>query len=358
MKKTLLSIMAVSALGIAGTKAQSPITLTSVDLAYVGKEIKQASDTIPDASITPGTAGTNQTWSFGLLAQHTVDTLVFTNPNWTAAGNDFPGSTVAVQDANGAYIYINNSFAGATVLGFSADIGTGNPVSIKSTPPEIMMNWPSSYNSNFSQNFESKATFYYGQDPGIGFTVDSVRIKQTVTKIDSIDAWGSVTTPLGTYNTLRVKDWRRSIDSVDIYIAAFGGWMPAQQTDDTTMMYQWWTNGIGFPLVEMDVTLTGDTVTGARWLKAIPSNTSINEHAVEVKAYPNPATDAVTFEMGIAEAAFITIYDAAGRLLESVNVTGKTTVINTSALATGSYMYTITGTNGKTLSRGNFNVVK
>lgn len=350
--------MAFAGFGLTGVMAQNPITLTSIDIAYVGKEIKQAMDSVPAATIVPGPAGTNQTWNFSNMAQHTVDTMVFTNPNWTAAAGDFPSATVAVVDGNGTTVYINNSFTSATMLGVYTDPGTGNYVAIKTNPAEVMMNWPATYGSNFSQNFVSQATFYYGQDPGIGITIDSIRLKQTVHKIDTIDAWGSVTTPLGTYDALRVKDWRHTIDSLDVYAQMLGGWMNAGTNEDTTIMYQWWANGVGFPLVEIDVTAMGDTVMEARWLKAIPSSTSINEHAVEVNTYPNPATNAITFETGVAQAAFITIYDAAGRKLESVNVAGKATVVNTSALAAGMYLYSITGVNGQELSRGNFNVVK
>lgn len=356
MKKIIFSVIA---LGLsAAAMAQNPITLTSVDIAYIGKEVKQATDSMPAATIVPGAAGTNLTWNFSNMAQHTVDTLVFTNPNWTAAASDFPSATVAVSESSGSTVYINNSFTSATILGIYTDPGLGTPVPIKTTPPEILMNWPATYGSNFSQNFENKSTFYYGQDPGIGFTIDSVRLKQTVTKIDSIDAWGSMTTPLGTYDVLRVKEWRHTIDSVDFYVQMFGGWVPAFQNEDTTMMYQWWANNVGFPLVEVDVTITGDTVTEARWLKAIPSSTSINEQTVEVSIYPNPATNSVTFETGLSGAAFITVYDAAGRRMESVSVKTKSTSVNTSSFAPGMYLYSITGVNGQELSRGNFNVVR
>jgi hypothetical protein len=244
------------------------------------------------------------------------------------------------------------------VLGYYGDPGTGSPVAFKSTPPEVMINWPSTYGSNFSQNYNTEATFYYGQDPGIGFTIDSIRFKQTVTKIDSVDAWGSLTTPLGTYNSVRVKDWKHTIDTIDVYIQMLGGWMNAAVEEDTTLIYQWWANGLGFTLAEIDVDDQTGAVTGARWLKAVPSPTSINEYAVKVLTYPNPATDALTFEMGTAEAAFINIYDATGREIESVNVKDRTTVVNTSALATGLYLYSITGADRRELSRGNFHVVK
>jgi hypothetical protein len=82
MKRSILSIMAVAALGITGANAQSAITLNTTDLAYIGKVVKQASDTMPGSSIVPGPAGTNQTWNFSALMQHSVDTLTFTNPNW------------------------------------------------------------------------------------------------------------------------------------------------------------------------------------------------------------------------------------------------------------------------------------
>lgn len=203
MKKLVLSAIALASVC---WNASAQITLTASDLGSIGDQVEQAFDTLPPAAIVPGPAGTNQVWNFNNLAQHYVQTMTFSNPNWNANNQDFPGANLAIVDANGGVAYINNSGTSATALGFAGDpAGIGNTISVKNNPAEILMNWPAAYGSNFMQNFRSTAKFYYGQDPGTGFTVDSVRLTSNVTKYDTLDAWGSLTTPLATYNALVLK---------------------------------------------------------------------------------------------------------------------------------------------------------
>jgi hypothetical protein len=357
MKKIVTLITAVVSMGWFSASAQ--ITLTSADLAYIGKQVQEATDTtFTAATMMPGAAGTNLTWNFSTLGQDVADTLTFTNPNWTPNGADFPGSTVAVEQ-DGIHIYFQNG-SGARILGFAGDlIGTGDVISLVNTPGEIVANWPTTYNSNWVNNFRGFTQFYYGQDPGIGFTVDSIRVKRYVMEADTFDAWGSVTTPLGTFNSIRVKEYQHIIDSVDFYIQMFGGWAPFIQQMDSTMMYSWWANGVGFPLITMDMDIPNDTVSSVRWLKATPSSTGLNEVAgLQVSTYPNPATDAVTFEMDNSSAAIITLYSMQGQKLEAAEVKSNKTIVSTAKWPTGVYFYSVSDKAGKELQRGNFNVVR
>lgn len=355
MKRTLLTAACIAS----AFCASAQITLTASDLGYVGLQIQQAHDTLPPTGIMPGPSGTGQTWNFGNVSQDFVDTLTFSNPAWTANGADFPSATVCIIDGSGANAYVINTSSGATAVGFAADLlGTGTPVSATNTPPEILMNWPTTFGSDFMQTFVTHAQFYYGQDPGVGFTIDSVRVNSTVTKIDSMNASGSLTTPLGTFNTLRVKEFRRQFDTIDIYVQPFG-WQNAAFTQmDSTLNYSWWANSIGYMLMQFNMDIPNDTVSSIVWLKATPTNTGIDELAAgEVPAYPNPASSSISFAAG-ANAAYISIYDVTGRKLETLDVSSAITMADVSSFAEGAYFYAVYDKAGTLLNRSRFNVVK
>lgn len=85
-----------------------------------------------------------------------------------------------------------------------------------------------------------------------------------------------------------------------------------------------------------------------------------------VTLFPNPAVDHVTISVDALEsAASVIAYDAAGKAVASASLTAptngtnnKTGKINTSALSSGLYSYSIIDTNGNSLRSGKFSVVK
>jgi hypothetical protein len=355
IKKLLTTSFAIAAC----FTANAQITLTSADLGSIGDQVQQAVDTLPASTLSPGSAGTNQTWNFSGLAQHIVETVTFSNPNWNANSQDFPNANLAVVDPSGGVAYMNNSATSATALGFSGDLtGSGNPISAHNNPPELLMNWPATYGSNFTQNFRTTATFYYGQDPGIGFTVDSVRYTQNVTKYDSIDAWGSITTPLSTYNVLRMEEFRRTYDTIDMY--AFGFWQNAAYTImDSTLTYSWWTNNMDFSIVQLNMDIANNTVTRATWTKANPTPSGMNDLSSNgTTLYPNPANNAVTININNSGAENISIYDIAGKKLSTIAVNSNMMKIDVSAMSAGVYFYAVTAQDGTVLHRSTFTVSK
>ncbi len=140
MKKLLLLLCAPFL--FLAANAQSPITITSADIAVIGKVIKQATDT--STTITPGTSGTNKTWNFSTLAISGEDSLIFTNPNWTPNGNKFPSSNLAAITQRGT-VYLNNSSTGLMLNGFS-----DSAIFLTVNPAEKLISFPSTYNTTFS----------------------------------------------------------------------------------------------------------------------------------------------------------------------------------------------------------------
>jgi hypothetical protein len=298
------------------------------------------------------------------LAQHTIDTLTFIGPTWAPETATFPGTNMAAKfntQGQVGYAYIDKSTSSMKILGNSGtqDFGTG-PININqvNTPAEILTNFPSTYLSTFNNNFLTEAKFYFGIDPGIGFTIDSVRQKSVVAKTSLVDAWGTVVTPLITtpVQTLRYYNTRMSIDSTWVY--AFGMWNFFQEAKDTSYQYSWWANGIGFPLIEADVDAS-DVPMNVSWLMATPA-AGIDDlsSAGSLNVYPTPAQNDVTFSIANGKGVAVQLFDVTGRMIGSYPVNGDKLTISVASLANGVYTYALIDADKAIMNRGKFTVAK
>ncbi len=358
MKKQLLLFSTV----IAAFTTTAQITITSADITTAGNTVLQRNDTMPTISI--GNSGTSQTWNMSALNNHTQDTMYFVAPAGLPGASSFPTSNLAIkmkQQGQSTNLFANSSSSSLQALGFQAIVdiaGTPANVVIKNNPAEIMVNFPSTYNTNFNNNYVSKGTFYYGVDPGIGFTIDSIRLVSHVTKIVTFDGWGSVTTPLGTYNALRVETLKWNTDTLSGY-NAFTGWFDVQNSMDSSKTYDWWANGAGFSLVSVTVDWVTENATRATWLPSLPT-VGINESAdlESINVYPNPAQNVLTFNVDASKAQSIQVYDITGKMINAYSISVNNQQIDVTGLANGIYNYSVVGKNNTVLNRGKFSVVK
>ncbi len=340
MKKSLLAIAGLTVL----TAVNAQTTITTADLPALLTVIHQTRDTTMTQS--PGGSGIAQTYNFTALLDQEEDSTTFTNPMWTPFGSAFPQANMALMINQGdAYLYAENTGTELLIHGQAADpLGTGT-IAILFTNPETQVTFPAAYGGGFADTAGGVTQFYLGIDPGIGFTVDSVRIHSNIVKYSDYDAWGSAQTPLGTYNVLRQNTWRRQIDTIDIF--AFGQWAPNFFSQaDSTRTYSYWTNGIGSPIVELTDQDDLGQITDCRWIKTNPTVTGIpsTENAPVINAYPNPATDAIAFSTPEGKGS-VELIDVTGRVVKTAVINSDVTRIDVSDLAAGSYTWRVIGTN-------------
>lgn len=355
IKKLLFSF---GIIGTSITTVNAQITITMADIAGVGKEIKQAHDTLP--TVNPGPAGANVTWNFSALTTNApgADTLIFTNPFWTPYQSSFPTSNLAIQlglNGNGGTIYTNLNGGNFSVLGQHVEF-VSTPVNIHISPPEVFIPFPSTYNTTNNGITGFDTTFYFGQ-----FTIDSVRIKDKKTKIAKVNAWGTITTPLlSNQACIRYRSWENTIDTIWTYSQfQFPNWQVFQATNDTVVHFSWWANGIGFPLVEMDSVSYAPYVQNASWLMATPTN-SVNEYnsVMNTSVYPNPAVNVINVDVTGLNASYIHIMDISGREIEKFNVNNDIEILHVDQFAAGAYLFNVTNKTGEVIGRGKFNVIK
>lgn len=355
MKKLLL----LSLIGLS-INANAQITITSADIATPTKVIFQADDTMPTISV--GSPGTGLTWNFSSLSNDSPDTLTF-RPYSDAPNASFTSANLLVQQGSQPlYSYAVNSSSSLVNLGVNGTINfDGTPTQYKSTnsPAETLALFPMMYTNNFTNDFVTTIYPFGVNIPYGPFTIDSLRSKSTVHKTGLVDAWGTLTTPLGTYNVLRVKEIIVKHDTTDAYIAAVGGWQNGIVTGaDSSASYVWWANGIGFPLVQARMDSLGN-VRNVEWLQALPMAVGVNElSAAAINVYPNPAQEQINFATDAKIVKAVQVYDVTGRQVVSFTVNSDISTINTSNYANGTYSYEVIGKDNTVVNRGKFAVAK
>lgn len=354
MKKSLLCIAAL----VTASALSAQITITQSDIAPLYSQVRQANDTTP--TVTPGTPGTNQTWNLTGLNNQREDTLVFTLPQFTPYSADFPNANMAVINSNNgspSYSYLLNTSSSLNIEGQASDpFGTGTiPISFDDN--EVMLPFPSTYNSSYTDTARTYRQFFVGQNiPPLGY-IDSARVHSHVYKTSVIDGWGTCTTPLNTFNALRQNAKRVQYDTIDVYTSGF--WIPEVYTSmDSIRLYAYWANGVGYPVAQLTDYQDLGTITSATWIPALPQVIGVSEvsNSINMNVYPNPSAETVTFSSNGAKVVVINILDINGRIIRTANVMSDLTSINISDLASGIYFYQALDTHGAIRDSGKLNV--
>lgn len=329
MKKSILALGAVLATSI----SFGQITIGEWDVVGPGDQITQNSDSLP--TITFPAAGTGMSWDMSGLNTHTQSTMEFGAPGWFTNGSYFPTATVAAVDAGGFEIYLQKDSQGLRAVGVAADIfGTGDK-QIYIDPADEILRFPATYNDAYVTNSAQTMSFAGSE---VGMPVDSVSNKTATEKHVNIDGWGSLTTPYGTFDVIRVNEVSYSTDST--WVKALGSWNLVDNSADTSYSVAFWSNdpGTKFPLAELSHDNNG-MVYSVDWLNGAPA-ASLDENAVNSSVYPNPANNEVKVNLEGATNATFVLYDLNGKEVLS-SVVSNTSSVNVSGIKDGLYVYKV-----------------
>lgn len=375
MKKKLLSLLMLTSVGIYSTQAQ--ITIYDTDVVGAGSIVEQAHDTIPGA-ITIGGGGASQTWNFSSISQDGLDTSFFQNPTPLPGSSNFPLANIGMSDTkqDSAWTFLTKNSAGLAVVGMS-QYQNGQLINIPIFA--VIITFPSTMGTNFGGVWNGKLyAFPIGQDldgPGPQGVIDSLKVTREANVSSNIDGWGNVTTPFGTFPSLRQIIYEEDIDTTwqleggvwsivsPTTVAVLGGFGVTIDpiAYDTIRTARWWTNDPSskFPLVEMDYEANG-TVNNIDWQKSTPT-VSVQEQVkivTGVAAYPSPANNEITFETSLPNHNSIDVIDISGNLiLTSVFISNKLT-LSVADFANGIYFYNIYDVNGNVVHTNKFVVGK
>jgi len=166
------------------------------------------------------------------------------------------------------------------------------PFPLKFDSPDVIYSFPLQYNDTYSS-----ASAFGAALPGLGyFQVD--RTRNTL-----VDGWGTILTPFGEFETLRLVSQVSEYDSV--YVDTLGIGFPLERNYTE---YKWLSKGSGLPL--MQVTVEGLLV-NALYLDSLrgPANVSHNQAGIAgLRVYPNPVRgESIFINAMFREEALITL---------------------------------------------------
>ena len=274
---------------ISATASYAQITITNADMPSGGDTARFSNASVlspVDVTLT----GANYTWDFSFLQPtgQDVDTfmsvtstpfvyiLVFgLNSNVAKRGLDLSGfPQVPVSDI---YNFFSKSSASFRQMGYGASIsGVTTPISFNN--PDVIYDFPVSFG-----NMDSSDSDYSLIIPNIASAIGSQH------RVNEVDGWGSVTTPYGVFNALRIRSTLTGEDSLYVDSLGLGFAAPRPMTHE----YKWLANGQDIPVLEIITTETlgTETVTSIRYRDSIRS-VGLNEVsllAAEPVLAPNPS---------------------------------------------------------------------
>jgi hypothetical protein len=201
------------------------ITITSADIPKPGALIKTdyvKSEFINGINI--GNTGANQSWNFtGALTYGTPDQLFYLLPSQAPQPNPIAGADLVSTDEVSDTAYYNYLKSTPSVFAQIGSAGPGEKLTFGQ--PLKYLDLPSTYLSTFTQNTT------------VSGTSDGITISGTAKNSLKVDAYGTVTTALGTFPCLRVK----RITELNLTVLFFN-----VLSRDTT--YEWWTNNYDAPV--------------------------------------------------------------------------------------------------------------
>lgn len=343
MKKQLFTILMIA--GILTGSAQ--IIITNQSLAPVGTSFCQANDTSPGPEILPGDPGPDKAWYFSTLQEHSVDTLEFMLPAQTPYGSSFPFSNFSVRIADSGYAYFNRGDQELSNIGVAGEYLDLGLMVVDIEPKEIFVDFPAQYGDTRSESFYFNVVIG-SPIPG----ADSVRFKRTTDKETHIDAYGSMTLAVGTYEVLRVREDRNVYDST--WAKVFGFWMFLDAAYDEQTTFSWWSDdpSIGYTLCSMRYDEGAATVEAVSYLKLLPVGTAAPAYA-ELALFPNPASDYVNLRFNQPVSGMLRLHDLNGRLYMEDQIWDQSRLHwSLSGMSRGVYLLQFVNTQGATIYSG------
>lgn len=208
------------------------------------------------------------------------------------------------------YTFLKNSNTSYNNAGVLYTI-SGIPIPLKYTSPDIVYHFPMEYENTGS----SYAEYSIGLT-NIGY------IGKEISRLNTIDGWGTLTTPYGTFEVLRLKSEITEFDSIYLDSLGFGLPLYREYTE-----YSWLGKDQKLPLLQVTSSLGGTVVTyvdSLRFPSAINNIPTFNKGDVVI--YPNPTNDLINIDLKLQTQSdiIIEIYNNIGVRISTQSITNHT----------------------------------
>lgn len=324
MKKIIL-ILSLSVFSLSTLFGQ--IKLDRSDFSYAPATFQMAEDTNASLPSDFALGGPNKTWDLSSLANHGSFEIRFLAPSAANGGDQHDSCNLVIQEDSryDEYNYINAHDLVFHFLGQNSD----STVLSRST----LLKFPLNYGDGWNDSNSSILTY-----PGTAFGIpfDSIKLDIHVSIDNVVDAWGKLKLAIGESDVLRVKT------SVFVEFTAYvynglAGWVPAQQDQQSTESYTFYSKQCGYYLAQISEDENG------AWVE-YRNASLLSSGKIEMltpTVYPNPVNTNGSVWVDVQEPVILKVYSADGKLIRerSFDQVGRENV-STADMMPGTYFMT------------------
>jgi hypothetical protein len=348
------------------------IIVSNTTFPKVGDTLRTATDNLP-MGIDVGEPGTNKVWDFrGLQAPFNTEVYLrpvsespnaslFPGANWFFTGQ---GDTETFSRKTASTV-LQMGFVGRGPFGGNFDLVSKNdPNLVERTAP---MRYNDSFNNSSTQLVPVSAAFLPDSlFAGLPVKPDSIRLNNRVIQNSTIDAWGTMHIPIGTFDVLRERRIVINNRKIEAKSNALPVWIdvsslfpvPGFTGIDTSVVYYYWNDRSIEPIAVVQTRGAEEQLVSVQY-KSDPQMTSTYQtpgnRSYDVIAYPNPAIGSVRFDLnGFNDGLYrLRIYNLLGQEVWSkkyqVNGGKRTIRLELGSFEKGTYLYSISDEKGKNL---------
>jgi hypothetical protein len=329
--------------------SQSPISLTFSNFPTNGDTLRYSVAQL-SASINYTQTGANFTWNYSTLVANSQGVRAYklgllTNYAFFFTGLNEYGEKIADTLGAGPLTITNYyNFYKKQTSPVNAYVVDGAGMTFSSIPvPSYYSDKDELYMLPMSYPKYDSTTFKYST---LASTLIPIQYSKTGSRVTKVDGWGTITTPYGTAQCLRVVTTQYSQDSIKNTIIPIPFGFANNQRS-----YQWLTASSKIPYLEVNGSLIGNnfTVTQIRFRDTYRNILSVGELSNETafSIYPNPVSEKLIFNIN-KQNLMAKIYDAAGKLVlvcKKVPSNGAKNELNVEKLSPGLYHVQLTESN-------------
>ena len=328
------------------------ITIDVNDFADAGDTVRLSTSSTTDIDFS--TTGENMSWDFSNLASESQELKEYKNPSEAGAlisfsfgsfadeeyqATNYTESTEIPLDQAGEFLPVTinevNQFArhtsdSITLLGLSINV-EGNDIPVPSDTIETKYVLP----LNFGDSYSSRGYTYLNMNPI--FNLIWIQYKQ---RSSTVDGWGTITTPYGTFEALRIKHEINEIDSVFIDLTGTPSWF--ELPVPPSVEYEWISKDEIEPILNIRTSLTAgtETVTQVKYKdNYIATEVGIQENTLALSIEPNPFMDHL-FITGLTNSMPYTLITSQGKVIQTgtLNPQNGDTRIQLNLIPKGNYL--------------------
>ena len=344
MRRALLLLQLIPLIGI------SQITLSNADFADSTDTVRM-SITV-DPAIDFSSTGANSSWDYSNLiptsqvlldykdlssASFLVNFMYGTSAPLVYQATNFLSSAAIPLDQlstflpvtiSDVYQYSKNATDSITSVGLSIDVD-GNEIPFRSDTIETRYKLP----LNFGDTYNSRGFTNLDMNP-----IYNAIWRQYRQRSSTVDGWGNIVTPYGSFDALRIDHFITETDSIYIEVSGFP--LAVELPIPDTHLYEWWTNGEKEPILRITTIVQGtnETVTNIEYKDIYRGlDAGMEEKSIEYSIFPNPVYDVLNIAGLNEEAINYSVVSLEGKIVQKGIIAVQNNSIDVSTLIPGKY---------------------